>query len=156
MPAERVQDFLRERGVAFEIQRHERAVTAQRVAAAEHESGWRVAKPVMLMADGDLVMAVLPAPLQVDLERVAGVLGTREVRLATESEFAPRFDDCETGAEPIFGNLYGIPVLVDERLTREPRVRCAAGSHTETVEVATEDFLRTVEPKTAELGVPTS
>jgi Ala-tRNA(Pro) deacylase len=111
------------------------------------------AKPVLLMSDGALVMAVLPAPLLVDLERAAEALGAEDVRLATEPEFEPRFEDCDTGAEPIFGNVYDVPVVVDERLTQEPRVRFAAGSHTETIEVATDDYLRLVKPATASIGI---
>jgi Ala-tRNA(Pro) deacylase len=153
MAAERVRAFLREHDVPFETQTHEPAVTAQKVAAVEHESGWHVAKPVLLMADGELVMAVLPAPLLLDVDKAAAVLNAGEVRLASEEEFAPRFDDCETGAEPVFGNLYDVLVLVDDRLTQEPRIRFAAGSHTETIEVATDDYLRLANPKTATLGV---
>jgi Ala-tRNA(Pro) deacylase len=154
MAAERVREYLREQGVEFETQTHDLAVTAQRVAAAEHESGWHIAKPVLLMADGDLVMAVLPAPLLVDLDKAADALGADEVRLADEGEFAPRFEDCDTGAEPVFGNLYDVPVVVDERLTQEPRMRFAAGSHTETIEVAVQDYLRLVDPRTAPVGIP--
>ena len=149
MPADRVRDLLRQHRVPFSTQLHDYAVTAQEVAAAEAESGWHIAKPVLLTADGELVMAVVPAPLMVDLERARGVLGADEVRLAEESEFAPRFDDCETGAEPIFGNIYGVPVVVDERLTQEHRIRFAAGSHTETIEVTTRDFLKIEDPKVA-------
>lgn len=154
MAAERVRDFLREKGVSFETQTHDRAVTAQEVAASEHESGWRIAKPVLLRAGDELVMVVVPAPLMVDLDRAADALATPEVRLATEEEFAEQFDDCETGAEPIFGNLYGVRVLADQRLTLEPRIRFAAGSHTETIEVATQDFLSLANARSSSVGVP--
>lgn len=153
MPAERVRDFLREHGVRFETHTHAHAVTAQEVAAAEHESGWHVAKPVLLMADEELVMVVVPAPVQVDLDRARDALGAGEVRLATEEEFGPVFEDCETGAEPIFGGLYEVPVLVDERLAEEPRIRFAAGTHTETIEVDTKDFVRLAEARTVAVGV---
>lgn len=153
MAADRVREFLREHDVAVETHAHERAVTAQQMAAAEHQSGWRVAKPVLLIAEGRLVMAVVPAPMLVDLDLVAEALGTEDVRLAREEEFAPRFDDCEVGAEPIFGNLYDVPVVVDETVTEQPRIRFAGGSYTESLEVATDDFLRLVEAKVAPVGV---
>jgi len=156
MSAERVRDFLRENGVPFQTHVHPHAVTAQEVAAAEHESGWHVAKPVLLMVDKELVMAVLPAPLLVDLDQARRVLNANEVRLADEAEFAPVFDDCETGAEPIFGSLYDVPVVVDERLAEVPRIRFAAGRHTETIEVATKAFLNLGEVRRASLAAGTS
>jgi Ala-tRNA(Pro) deacylase len=154
MAAEQVRKALEEHGIAYEVHTHDRAVTAQQVAAAEHESGWHVAKPVLVRADGKLVMFVVPAPLLVDLDKAAVALGANDARLAAEEEFTDRFPDCETGAEPPFGNLYGVPVYVDERLRTEQRLVFAAGSHTETMTVSLGDFLRLVEPQRVTVGVP--
>jgi Ala-tRNA(Pro) deacylase len=153
MAANRVREFVREHDVAVDTHTHDRAITAQQMAAAEHQSGWRVAKPVLLTAEGRLVMAVVPAPMLVDLDLAAEALGTEGVRLAREEEFAPRFDDCEVGAEPVFGNLYDVPVVVEQRVTEQPRIRFAAGSYTESLEVATDDFLRLADAKVASVGV---
>ncbi|MEX2530850.1 MAG: YbaK/EbsC family protein [Gemmatimonadota bacterium] len=154
MPADRVRDYLRENGVSFQTHTHDRAVTAQEVAAAEHESGWHVAKPVLLMVDDELVMVVTSAPVRVDLDRAREALGASKVRLASEAEFASIFNDCDTGAEPIFGNLYDVPVLVDESIVQQVRIRFAAGTHTETIEVSTPDFVRLSKARTASVGEP--
>jgi Ala-tRNA(Pro) deacylase len=153
MSAERVREFLEEHDVAYELHTHDRAVTAQQVAAAEHESGWHVAKPVFVHGGGRLAMFVLPAPLLVDLERAARALGVADARLAEEAEFGPQFADCETGAEPPFGNLYGLPVYADERLLTEQRLVFAAGSHTATMTITLGDYLRLVEPERVSVGV---
>lgn len=154
MYAERVRRAFMERGVAYEIHEHPYAVTAQQVAAAEGRPGWQVAKPVFVWAGGELVMLVLPAPLELDLDLVAAALGVDRPRLATEVEFADRFPDCDVGAEPPFGGLYDTPVYVDRRLLDQPHVTFSVGRHDQAATVATEDFLRIAAPKAVEVGTP--
>jgi Ala-tRNA(Pro) deacylase len=150
---ERLAAYLQDAGVAFSAHRHPQAFTAQEVAAAEHVSGRRFVKVVMV-ADGDaLTMVCVPASLEVDLRAVADILGVDEVRLAEESEFAPVFGDCEVGAMPPFGNLYEVPVYFDEALEEDDQIVFNAGSHRETFEMSVDDFERLVRPKIARLTV---
>ncbi len=152
MPNERLRAYLERAGVDYQLDEHSKAYTAQEVAATEHVTGWRVAKTVMLDADDELVMVVAPAAAEVDLEKAASVLGMSEVRLASESQFADAFPDCEVGAEPPFGNLYGIRTLIDQRLTQEPHVIFRAGNHMETVRLSTDDYLGLVDARTVDVA----
>src|SRR5215211_3763688 len=113
---ERLESYLRDNRVSFEIHHHPTAFTTQAVAASEHTPGRMVDQVVMVLADGELVMLAMPASYQADLDRLGEVLAASEVRLAHEEEFAPPFPDCEVGAMPPFGNLYDLPVYVDEAL----------------------------------------
>jgi Ala-tRNA(Pro) deacylase len=146
---DRLEDYLRENEVSFEVQHHPRAVTAQEVAATEHVPGKMFAKTVMVLADGEMIMLVLPAPYQVDPEKAAEELGVREVHLASEERFGDTFPDCEVGAMPPFGNLYGVPVYVDETLAEDETVVFRAGTHTDTMSVKYADLERLVEPTVA-------
>lgn len=154
MHAERVHGAFMERDVPYELHEHPYAVTAQQVAAAEGRPGWQVAKPVFVWAGGELVMLVVPAPLDVDLDLVAAALHVEQPRLATEEEFADRFPDCDTGAEPPFGGLYDTPVYVDTRLLDQPRITFSVGRHDQAATVATEDFLRVAAPEPVEVAAP--
>ena len=147
---DRLERYLRENQVPFDVQHHPRAVPAQEVAASEHVPGRMLAKTVMVLADGQLVMLALPAPYQVDLEKVIALLGAEELRLAEEEEFGDTFPDCEVGAMPPFGNLYGVPVYVEEALAEDEQIVFRAGTHTDTMSVRYEDFERLVEPTVAE------
>ena len=147
MPAARIHALLDDRKIPYEVHSHSRAVTAQRLAATEGISGWEVAKPVLVSISGELAMLVVPAAVHVDLGLVSEHLGHNEVRLATEDEFVGVFSDCEAGAEPPFGNLYDVPVFLDERLRSQPRIVCRDGSHTETLTLAMQDYLAVVEPE---------
>ena len=147
---ERLERYFGERGVKYQIVTHPEVYTAQEVAAVEHVSGYDVAKVVMASVDGKLVMVVLPAPHRVDLEKLKRSLGAREARLAREEEFGTVFADCEVGAMPPFGSLYGVPVYVDRALTDDPRIVFRAGTHRETMTVAFADLQRLEQPQLGE------
>ena len=149
---DRLEDYLRENGVPFEVQHHPRTITAQEVAATEHVPGKMLAKVVIVMVDGEMVMLALPAPYQVDLEKVGKVLEAEEARLAEEEEFEGTFPDCEVGAMPPFGNLYGMPVYVEEALAEDETIFFRAGTHTDTMSVRYADYEQLVEPTVAEFA----
>ena len=150
---DRLENYLRENQVPFEEQHHPRAVSAQEVAASEQIPGRMLAKTVMVLADGEIAMLALPAPYQVDLEKAAAALGVKEARLAEEEEFADTFSDCEVGAMPPFGNLYGVPVYVEKTLAEDETIVFRSGTHTETMSVSYSDFERLVEPTVAQFAL---
>ena len=149
---DRLEDYLRENGVPFEVQHHPRAITTQEVAATEHVPGKMLVKVVIVMVDGEMVMLVLPAPYQVDLEKVGKVLEAEEVRLAEEEEFEGTFPDCEVGAMPPYGNLYDLPVYAEKTLAEDETIFFRAGTHTDTMSVRYADFEQLVEPTVAEFA----
>src|SRR5216117_2929719 len=118
-----------------------------RIAALAHIPGKELAKTVMVKMDHSLIMAVLPASFHVDLSRLKAEAMATTVELASESEFKDRFPDCETGAMPPFGNLYGIKVFADESLAKDKEIAFNAGSHRELVRLAWEEFEKLVKPK---------
>ena len=148
---DRLEAYLREKQVPFDVRHHPRAITAQEVAASEHVPGKMLAKTVMVLADGKMVMLALPAPYQVDMDKAGKVLGV-EVRLAHEEEFENTFPDCEVGAMPPFGNLYEVPVYVEAALAEDETIVFRAGTHTDTMSVSYADFENLVEPTIAEFA----
>lgn len=147
---ERLEQYLRENGVGFEVMTHSQAFTAQEMAAALHVPGEQVAKVVIACADEKMIMLVLPAPSRIHMDNVRALVGAEKVRLAEENEFADLFPDCATGAMPPFGNLYDLPVYVDEVLALEPDIVFRVGTHRDTMKIAYADFARLVQPKVAE------
>ena len=150
---ERLEAYLQENSVPYEFQHHPVAYTAQRVADSEHLSGKLLGKVVVVVADEKLAMLVLSAPARVDWAKVAEAVGTDEVRLAHESEFARAFADCEVGAMPPFGNLYGLPVFVDQDLAGLETIVFQAGTHDETFSMRYADFARLAEPTVVPLSM---
>jgi len=147
MPARRLREFLDKNGVKYVAISHSPAFTAQEIAASAHISGRELAKTVMVKVDGVMAMAVLPASLSIDFDALKELTDAKEVVLAGEDEFRNLFPECEVGAMPPFGNLYGMDVYVAERLTDDEEIAFNAGTHKELVKLAYEDFERVVKPK---------
>jgi Ala-tRNA(Pro) deacylase len=147
----RLQDYLDQHGVRYDLLQHREAFTSQEIAAASHISGRDIAKVVVVKRGGQLAMAVLPAACKVGVERLARVLGTADATVAREQEFASLFADCDTGAMPPFGNLYGLEVFVDDELASRQRIIFQAGNHHELVSIAYSDYERLVQPRVTEL-----
>jgi Ala-tRNA(Pro) deacylase len=151
MALTRLREFLDSKHVRYIVISHSRAFTATETAEAAKVRGKSFAKVTMVKIDGNLAMAVVPAADRVDLELLRGVAGARQVELAHEHDFKDRFPDCEVGAMPPFGNLYGMTVYIEESLARNPRIAFNAGSHTEIVELACSDYQAIVQPTVARL-----
>jgi Ala-tRNA(Pro) deacylase len=133
---------------------HPVAYTAHQVASLAHIPEKEVAKTVMVKVDGDLAMAVVPASHDVDLEVLEAQLQADRVRLSGEPEFRKLFPDCETGAMPPFGNLYGLKVYVDESLTKDAEIAFEAGSHRELIRMNYSDFETLVQPDVLRFSAP--
>jgi Ala-tRNA(Pro) deacylase len=143
---EQVTRYLDEENVKHVIMQHSRAYTAQEVAQAVHVTGRHFAKCVIVKIDGRLAQAVLPATDQVDLKRMAQSVGAGTVEVAKEHEFKDSFPDCEVGAMPPFGNLFGMEVFVSPHLTAADHIAFNAGSHTDVMQLSYDDFARLVKP----------
>ncbi len=143
---EKIKRLLDRENISYRFISHPEANSALQVAESIHLSGRQVAKVVIVNAMEEFGMVVLPAHLDLNLARFAEAMGVHRVSLADERELRELFPDCEVGAMPPFGNLYGLPVYVDESLAEEPVIYFPAGSHHEVVEMRHEDFERMVHP----------
>jgi len=148
----RLIDCLNENKVIYEILQHPEAVTAQRIAQAEHVKGRHHAKVVMIKSGEQHLMVVLPADHQIDLEKAEKAIG-KGVSLDKEKEFKALFGDCAIGAMPPFGNLYGLPTYVDKNLAEQDYIVFEAGTHTDAIKMSYSDYEKIVKPKVAELAI---
>jgi Ala-tRNA(Pro) deacylase len=147
----RLKDLFDNTKISYEVYNHPLAYTAQEIAQRQHFSGDQMAKVVMLQVDGRLVMAVITGSQKIHLPTARENLGAHEARLATEDEFISRFPDCEIGAMPPFGNLFGLPVYVDPRVTEDESIYFNAGNHVQTVRIRYKDFARLTAPQVVRL-----
>ncbi len=153
MPISKLTDYLDENGKKYVVMKHSEAFTAQEVAASAHIPGKDMVKTVMVKADGDMKMVVLPSTHDVDFASVRGALDADEVELASEEEFESLFPDCELGAMPPFGNFYDIDTLVAESLTEDSEIAFNAGTHKEVIKMAYSDYEELVQPQILPVGV---
>jgi Ala-tRNA(Pro) deacylase len=147
MPVERLKEYLKSQNVKYVSIVHSEAYTAQEIAQSAHIPGGELAKTVMVKKDGKMAMAVLPASHKVSFSLLRAGSGASNLELASEQEFRDRFPDCELGAMPPFGNLYGMEVFVEEALAQDEEIAFNAGSHIELIKLSYADFSRLVKPK---------
>ena len=148
----RLIDFLNRSKVRYEVLHHPEAFTAQELAAIEHVKGRSHAKVVMVKAEGEVLMAVLPADHRVDLEKLDKATG-RKTALATEAEFKALFPDCAVGTMPPFGELYGVPAYLDTSLTDAERIVFEAGTHSDAIRMRYADYARVAKSTIADFAV---
>lgn len=147
-----LQSYLDEMGANYRVSRHPIAYTAQDLAAAEHVPGIQVVKPVVIKADGRFVMCALPACYRIDMQALRSQLQAHDVSLADEGKLGELFPECELGAEPPIGRLFGMPMLMDESITADDRVTFQAGTHSDAVTMSLAEFRRVAQPEMAYFG----
>jgi len=147
-----VTEFLDEAGVNYEVSKHKPTFSAQSMAAAEHESGKYVAKPVIVKVDGKYVMCVLAANLKIDLKALKKQMSAKSVELADEEQMGKLFGDCELGAEPPFGNLYDMPTIMDKALEKDDHIMFQGGTHEKAISMSMADYRKLASPKVLEFS----
>jgi Ala-tRNA(Pro) deacylase len=146
MAANRLTQYLDEHRVKYVSIRHSPAYTAAEVAMSAHVPARSFAKTIIIKIDDVPEMLVLPASRRILIHELREMLETEHVKLASEHEIRELFPDCELGAMPPFGPLYGMKVHVTAGLTQEKEITFNAGTHTETITMAYADFEKLVQP----------
>lgn len=136
-----LQEYLEDNHIPYDVMRHAPTDNSSMTARASHVPGDRLAKGVLLKWDDSYILAVLPATRQVDLDRIAAIVGDR-VRLASEAEVARLFPDCEAGAVPPLGVPYRLACVVDEALEDQDDIYFEGGDHRCLVHVSGDQFGR--------------
>jgi Ala-tRNA(Pro) deacylase len=152
MPIKKLKDFLDKNGIKYISISHSLAYTAPEIAASAKIHGKEMAKTVIVKIDGKLAMAVLPTTKKVDTELLKKASGAKDVLITKEDEFKDVFPECDIGAMPPFGNLYGMDVFVDESLGEDREIAFNAGTHTELIKMAYGDFFKLANPRIAKFS----
>lgn len=147
MTTAQVRKLLDDNQVKYVTIKHSPAFTAQEVAASAHVPGKIMAKTVIVKLNGSMAMIVEPANQKINFDHLKKSVGVNDIALASESEFQNRFPECELGAMPPFGNLYGMDVYIAKSLTSDNEILFNSGSHSELIKMAYKDFENLVKPK---------
>lgn len=152
MPAKKLKEILDRSGVKYVSIEHSPAFTAPEIAQSADVRGASFAKTVIVKLDGELAMVVLPANRRIVLAELREMMLSDDVELAAESEFQSRFPDCEVGAMPPFGNVYGLPVYVAQSLANAKEIVFNAGTHREVIKMPFQEYARLVNPTVMQLA----
>ena len=150
-----VLEYLRAEHCTYRVTEHKPVYTAEQLASVEHVPPRKVAKPVIIRADGRYYLCVLPADGRIDIYAVQKHLKGKNVRLASEHEMEYLFGDSELGAEPPFGNLYDLPTLMDKTLAKDAEIVFQAGNHEQAVWISMEEYKKLTNPHIFAFSYPT-
>jgi Ala-tRNA(Pro) deacylase len=129
-PYQPLLDWLAGQAIEYEIHEHDLAFTARSTAAAEGVDPRTFAKVVVVTShDGKPAIIALDATDQLDLHKAQRVLGASDVRLLTEPELKALAPECDLGAIPAVGSLFGLTTYADYAVGEDPEISFNAGSH---------------------------
>jgi len=151
---QRIRDYLDSQNVPYEMLHHSQAFTAQEVAHSLHVSGKKCVKVVIARGDNKPVMAVVPASHRLIVQELKSALKVNQLEMVVESELAGLLPDCDLGAIPPFGNLYGIGVWVDRAVANAENIVCCAGTHEECIRMRYSDFAKLTQPLLGHFSEP--
>lgn len=149
----KIKQLLDKQNIGYQILEHSIAYTAMEIAGAQHVPGKQLIKSVIVKADGQYLMCVLPAIHLIDFDKLKKVTGAKKIELAKEKDVQKLFPEYEVGAEPPFGQLYGLYVYVDKLLQENEEIVFNAGTHTDMIKIKWKDFEKLTKPRLADFGV---
>ena len=141
--------YLKRNGIRYSHSMHSPAFTARDVASTERMPADKLVNTVVYSGNNGYGLLLMPADYIVDFGEVQRLLGLTQIRLATEPELRALFPDCEVGAMPPFGNLFNMPVLVDENTASAEFMAFKAGTHRDVIRMSGADFHTLVNPLVA-------
>ena len=151
---QRIRDYLDSQNVSYETLHHSQAFTAQEVAHSLHVSGKRCVKAVVASGDNKLVILVMPASHRLNFQELKSALRANQLEMLVESELVGLFPDCDLGAIPPLGNLYGISVWVDRAVANAEKIVFCAGTHEDCIRMRYSDFAKLTLPYLGHFSEP--
>jgi len=140
----KVIEFLESKGIPFEKLEHIPVTTSDAASGARGSRLAQGAKALIVKADEQYYHLIISAAERIDNKKLRKILGTRRVRFANSEELQ-KLTGCQPGAVPPFGNLFGLPVFMDNALLNEEIVYFNCGSHTVSLRMSREDLERSTE-----------
>jgi Ala-tRNA(Pro) deacylase len=143
---QRIRDYLDSQNVLYEAIHHSQAFTAQEVAHSLHVSGKKCVKAVVAEGDHKIVIVVTPAAHRLNFQELKSALRVHQLEMLVESELVGLFPDCDLGAIPPIGNLYGLDVWVDRAVASTEKIVFCAGTHEDCIRMRYSDFAKLTRP----------
>lgn len=146
MVAKKLKQLLDTNKIKYVSLTHSPAFTAEDISKSIHVSSDKVAKSVIVKLGDQLVFAIIPGNNKINLEKLKILTKSSDAQLASENDFKHHFSDCEVGAMPPFGHLYGMKVYVDNSLAKDKEIAFNAGTHSEVIKMSYKDYVSLFDP----------
>lgn len=146
LPAKMIK-YLDKAGVKHEILEHKTVYTAIDAANTLKKKMNEIAKSLIVKADKDYFLILLPADKNLDFEKIkkfVSKLGKKDVKVIKipGEKFIENSLKIKAGTLSAFGNLHKIPVLIDKELEKVNKAIFASGSLNHSIEMLMKDFIK--------------
>ena len=144
---EKLVKYLEKAGVPHSILEHKTVYTAFDAASTMGKKLNEVAKSLLVRADKDYYLVLLPADHNLDFKKLAVAIGKGEgkkikaVKIPGEKIMGTLLR-IKAGALSAFGGLHKLPVIMDKNLTKAKKAVFSSGSFNHSVEMAVKDFAK--------------
>ncbi|TWT45808.1 Prolyl-tRNA editing protein ProX [Phycisphaerae bacterium RAS1] len=144
--------LLDEQRVAYRVLHHEPTRTSEESARVRGEPLEIGGKALLVKTDDAFRLFVLSAVLKLDSAAVKQRLGVRKTRFATPEELM-ELTGLVPGSVPPFGRpILPFDLYVDESIAANPRIAFNAGSLTDSIILATGEYMRVASPTVFRFG----
>ena len=147
-----IKTLLARNGITYQVFEHEPVYTSEQAAqirGVDLKTG--VKALVLKTEEGYYVMGLVAADRRVDLKKLAEIVKTKKLRLASPQEVL-KITGCEVGSVHPFGNLHGLPIYLDGSVLENDTINFNAGLHTFSIQMKARDLIRVVRPKIEEFS----
>jgi len=141
-----IRGLLDRNGIPYEVLEHAPVYTSEeaaKVRGVELKTG--VKALILKTEEGNFVMGLVAADRKIDLKKLANVVRTKKLQLASPQEVL-KTTGCEVGSVHPFGNLHRLPTYLDISILENDMVNFNAGLHTISIQMRAEDLIKAVRP----------
>jgi prolyl-tRNA editing enzyme YbaK/EbsC (Cys-tRNA(Pro) deacylase) len=131
--------------IKYKTLEHKVVFTAHDVSATTKKKLGEIAKVVLVKADKDFVLIVLPAGKYVDFNGIKKALKAKKVSMANEKDIT-KYLKTKVGLLHPFGSEYNLKTLLDKNLSRAKKMIASAGTYTHSIELSLKDFEKLTQP----------
>jgi aspartyl-tRNA synthetase len=148
---QKIIDALNKDKIEIETIEHKAVFTSKEAAEVRGTKPSQGVKALVCKTDKGFLQACVPGDKEIDLDKLKKVLQRKSVELAA-AEDVKRVTGCSIGSVPPFGNLFGIDILIDSKVTENKEVAFNAGSHTKSIKMQAKDLVKVTGAKVAEFS----
>jgi len=147
----KVESFFATHGLNLEVVAHRTVYTVYDLAQTLREKFENITKTLLVKADKEFYLVVMPANYRLDIQKLKKVLRAKKVSLASERDMKNKFKT-HPGAMLPFGALHKVGVVADKSLLKAKYALFSAGSFTESVRLKMKEYMRVADPRVAQVA----
>ncbi|OGF28519.1 hypothetical protein A2500_06685 [Candidatus Falkowbacteria bacterium RIFOXYC12_FULL_34_55] len=150
--------YLEKVGVGHNILEHRTVYTAIDAAATMKKKLNEIAKSLLIKADKDYYLVLVPADNNIDFEKLKKVIGKKHQKdiktiMIPGEKMVNNALKIKMNTLTAFGKMHKLAMIIDKRFEKLKKAVFASGSNNHSIEMAIKDFIKIEEPVIGGFGV---